>query len=217
MGGASSIHKFCTGPDEAKKQVSTKTSRKGGLKGSLLSAMNMCEQEHPHTLYPEASSISSTVEDSNPSETEVKVQSIRELLDKESSQPSSFEKLIKLRGNIAFVEKYKILEDIQKKIFARMLMEDSSPDDIHQLDDIVSAKVLLTIDCETSPAIHTVFAKLYKFIYNYQASYERWIEILSTLEDELLLQIVGDYDDFISHHHDFDQHHHHRQFCAVMW
>jgi len=148
---------------------------------------------------------------------DTKLTSIRELLDKGHVEHESFKQLVQLHGDKIFLEKYNLLVDIQRKIFQRILLLQNEVGDFHQLDDIVSLKDLLAVDSTSSPAIHTVFAKLYKFIYNYQASYERWIEILSTLEDELLLQIVGDYDDFISHHHDFDQHHHHRQFCAVMW
>jgi len=122
---------------------------------------------------------------------------IRQLLVKENVHCASFLKLIELNGNKVFVDKCAILEEMERKVFGRMFLVDGDSDDYHQLDDIVCLKDLLAVDNTSSPAIHTVFEKLYKYIYNYQASYERWMEILSMLQDELLLQLVNDYDAFI--------------------
>lgn len=122
---------------------------------------------------------------------------IRDLLDKDNAGRGSFVKLVELRGKKVFVEKYDKMEEMQKKIFHRRMMDEFENDDYHQLDDIICSKDLLTIDCATTPAIHSVFEKLYKFIYNYQTSYERWMEILGVLEDELLAQLVIDYNELI--------------------
>ena len=137
---------------------------------------------------------SNSLEDVSP---DSKLVLIRQLLAKENVHCASFLKLIELNGNKVFVDKCAILEEMERKVFGRMFLVDGDSDDYHQLDDIVCLKDLLAVDNTSSPAIHTVFEKLYKYIYNYQASYERWMEILSMLQDELLLQLVNDYDAFI--------------------
>jgi len=107
-----------------------------------------------------------------------------------------FQKLVKKNGHEAYLEKFQILENIERKIFCRMLMVEHIPNEYHQLDEIVSLEAFLTLDSASSAPIHMVCEKLRRFVCNYQTSYERWLEILSSLQDELLMQLIGDYDEY---------------------
>jgi len=118
---------------------------------------------------------------------------MRELLMDDNYQ---FKMLIYAHYNKEFLEKYNLLQEIQRKIFCRMLLADD-PDEYHQLDDLVSLQEFLALDSSFSAPIHMVCEKLRKFVCNYQTSYERWLEILSSLQDELLMQLIGDYDEYV--------------------
>jgi len=126
---------------------------------------------------------------------EMKLFSIRNLMD--SGNSASFRKFVDENGHKDFVEKFLILEAIERKIFCRMFMVEYVPDEYHQLDDLVSLQEFLALDSSSSAPIHMVCEKLRKFVCNYQTSYERWMEILSSLQDELLAQLIGDYDEYM--------------------
>jgi len=135
--------------------------------------------------------------DNNAASPDAKLLLIRQLLVEENIHCASFLKLIELNGNKVFLEKCEILEEMERKVFRRMFFVNGDSDDYHQLDNIIPLKDLFAVDSTSPPAVHIVFDKLYKFIYNYRASYVRWMGILNMLQDELLLQIVNDYDEFI--------------------
>ena len=128
----------------------------------------------------------------------MKLLSIRELVDNESTKSSiEFQALVDQHGHKIFLEKFQILEDIERKIFYRMLMIEHVPNEYHQLNEIVSLQEFLALDSASSLPIHRVCEKLQKFVRNYQTSYERWIDILNSLQDELLIQVMEDYDEYM--------------------
>jgi len=126
---------------------------------------------------------------------EMKLLTIRNLVDSSNSAP--FRKLVDKHDHKVFLEKFQILEEIERKIFCRMLVVGYVPDEYHHLDDLVSLQELLALDSSSSAPIHLACEKLRKFVCNYQTSYERWMEILSSLQDELLMQLIGDYDEYM--------------------
>jgi len=122
---------------------------------------------------------------------EIKLLSIRELVDNESTKSSiEFQALVDQHGHKIFLEIFQILEDIERIIFYRMLMIEHVPNEYHQLDEIVSLQEFLALDSASSLPIHRVCEKLQKFVRNYQTSYERWIDMLCSLQDELLIQLI---------------------------
>jgi len=156
---------------------------------STSSANNYCA--------PTVTKESSPLRNCNASPLEMKLLSIRDLVINESNASASFRKVVDEHGDKDFLEKFQILDLIERKIFCRMLIAEYVPDEYHQLDDLVSLQEFLALDSSFSAPIHMVCEKLRKFVCNYQTSYERWLEILSSLQDELLMQLISDYDEYM--------------------
>lgn len=106
---------------------------------------------------------------------------------------------LELVGDSIFLEKIKMLEEMQNKILYKMVMEESNATEscnekYLQLNDILTFQDILALDCPSSLPIHSVFEILQTFFHNFQTSYDRWVEILRSLQDELLNHLVAEYD-----------------------
>jgi len=193
MGGASSIVKAVIG------------SSNGGLIGNNMKLLKLISSASSSSVSAMIHKVPSTL--LNNSEIhddmkkvvplEIKLMSIRDLAVGEQKGSLKFHNLVDKHGDKDFLEKFQILEEIERKIFCRMLMVEYVPDEYHQLDEIVDLQEIISLDNPSSAPIHMVCEKLRKFVCNYQTSYERWLEILSSLQDELLMQLIGDYDEYM--------------------
>jgi len=189
MGSASSIIKVAI--------QSSSSSLTGKILSRITSKNLIPSTSSGNCCAPTVTEESSPLRNCNASPLEMKLLYIRDLVTNETKDSASFQKVVDEHGDKDFLEKFQILDLIERKIFCRMLMVEHVAGEYHQLDEIVPLQDILSLDNASSAPIHMVCEKLRKFVCNYQTSYERWLEILSSLQDELLAQLIGDYDEYM--------------------